>query len=90
MLDATSSAPGGQEQQEPVVQVAPATTAPPPSEGVEPPAEEQKVTVPSEMTPEQIEAILDRKDVKARIFQLSQSMTDKRELQERLKRAKQE
>lgn len=86
----TSSTTEGQELQEPVADVAPATTTPPPSEGEKPPAEEQKVTGPPELSDEQIEQLLDREDVKARVYQRAQSMKDKELHQERLKRQQEE
>jgi len=86
MLNETTSTTEGQKPQEPVVDVAPATTPPPPSEGQKPPEGEQKVTGPPELSEEQIEQLLARKDVQARVYRRAQSMKDKEIAQDRLKR----
>lgn len=90
MADETTSTTEGQKPQEPVVDVAPATTTPPSSESQRPPGEEQKVEGPPELSDEQIEQLLSRKDVQARMFRQVQSMKDKELHQERLKRQQEE
>ena len=92
MLNETSSPAGVQDPVKPVVQVAPATTAPPPaSEGQEtPPPEEHKVTQPPELTTEQIETLLESKQGQAAIYRAGQSMKDRELAQERLKHQQEE
>jgi len=85
--ETTSEAKGqGLQEQEQVDVSAQETTQPPTSEGQVPAVQEQKVEQPPELTDQQIEALLSRKDVQARMYQRAQSMKDKELQQERLRR----
>lgn len=77
------------EPQEPVVNVAAATTTPPASES-QVTTQEQEVTQPSVLSEEQIGELLQSKQARAAMFRQAQSMKDKMFHQERLKHQQEE
>lgn len=84
MAEETTSGAVGQSPGGGTADVAQATTAPPQPEGTAPAVQEQTISPPG-LTDEQIEGLLGRKDVQARIYQQAQSMADQRAHQERLR-----